>query len=129
MVWAMNDPLNIDRPGGFRNAVYGMMGSMFIFVITTIWYGSQIEARFDARINSLEKQQSISQTVIDKLNDAREESRVHGAQVDAKLSDVAGKLSTILEIVQQDTALPPESGGIQNGGPENFQPPQKGRGR
>lgn len=122
----MNDPLNMERPGGFRNAVYGMMGSMFVFVMTTIWYGSQIEARFDARLNSLEKQQSISETVIDKLNDAREESRVHGALVDGKLTEMTGQLSAILQIVQQDTE-PSPSGGIQNGGTENFPPRSQGK--
>ena len=129
----MNDQLNVERPSGFRNAVYGMMGTMMVFGISTIWYGSQIEARFDARLTEVEREQSLSRTVIEKLNDAREESRVHGAQVDAKLNDVNGKLSAILEIIQQPVdaspaGAPPESGGTPNAGPGNFHLPPHGRG-
>lgn len=126
----MNDQLNVERPSGFRNAIYAMMGTMIIFGVTTIWYGAQIEARFDSRLTEVEREQSLSRTVIEKLNDAREESRVHGAQVDAKLNDVNGKLSAILEIMQQPVDAPAENGGIPNAGPENFRhTPPKGRGQ
>lgn len=125
----MNDQLNIERPSGFRNAVYGMIGSMFIFVVTIIWYGGQLKESLESRLTSIERQQSISQTVIDKLNDAREESRVHGAQVDGKLNDVNSKLSAILEMMQQPVdAAPLESGGNPNAGPGNFPHPPHGRG-
>jgi uncharacterized coiled-coil protein SlyX len=115
----MNDPLNIERPGGLRNAVYGMMGSMVIFLVTIIWYGSQLEARIEARLDNVERQQTISATVIDKLNDAREEARVHSTEVDGQLKDVSGKLSVVLEMLQQGSD--PQAGGTPNGGPENFQ--------
>lgn len=122
----MNDPLNIERPGGLRNAVYGMMGSMIVFVVSIIWYGSQIEARFDARLDVLEKQQSLSQTVIDKLNEAREDARVHSVQVDGQLTDMSGKLGVLLEILQQPES--PQPGGAPNAGSENFQHQPTGRG-
>ena len=123
----MNDPLNIERPGGLRNAVYGMMGSMVIFVVTVIWYGGQIEARFEARLDNVERQQTLSQTVIEKLNDAREEARVHSSQVDGKLSDMSGKMGVMLELLEQnDPSL--QTGGTPNGGAENFPRPSTKKG-
>jgi uncharacterized coiled-coil protein SlyX len=122
----MNDPLRLEEPGGFRNAVYGMLGSMAVFIVTIVWYGGQIEARLESRVKSLEDQQSISRVVLDKLNDAREESRVHGAKVDMQLTEMTDKLGAILGIIQQD---PTQFGGTPNGGPENFRPPPKGRGQ
>ena len=104
-----------------------MIVSMFIFIVTTIWYGSQIVATVYSRLTSLERQQTLSQTVIDKLNDAREEQRVHGAKVDMQLTEMTDKLGAILGIVQQDA--PPQNGGTPNGGPENFQRPPEGRGQ
>lgn len=116
----MNDPLRTDQPSGLRNAVYGMMGTMVIFLVSVIWYGSQMAARFDARLTALENQQTLSRAIEEKLNDAREDTRVHFAQTDEKFADLSSKMAAILEILQQDN--PPPSGGSQNVAPENFLP-------
>ena len=130
----MNDPLKIEQPGGLRNAVYGIIVAVMIQGIIFIGWGlnltwtiSQTEAHFESRLEGVEHQQTLSQQVIDKLNDAREEFRVHSTQVDGSLSDLKGKLSVVLEILQQPEATP-EPGGTPNGGPENFQHPPTGKG-
>lgn len=109
---------DVKQPSGLRNAVYGMMGTMVIFLISVIWYGSQMAARFDARLTALENQQTLSRQIEEKLNDAREDTRVHFAQTDAQFTDLSSKVGAILEILQQES----QSGGTQSGASPNFPP-------
>lgn len=110
----MTNPLGLDNPSGLRNVIYTIIGGLVLQGFAAIWYVSKTEAQFDARITNLEHQANIAETLMTRLNDSREDTRVHFAQVDSQLSDMNGKLGAILGIVQSQTSDIPAGGGQPN---------------
>ena len=83
-----------------------------------IWYVSQAVQKLEDHINVLENQQTISRSIEDKLNSAREEANTHFATTDLKINDLDDKLSAVLDVLRQEDAAP--DGGTQTGAPSNF---------
>jgi hypothetical protein len=150
--WTMNDPLKIEQPGGgLRNALYSLAVAILLEGIGGVWYmggfvnrlenqehrtdqmqellGKLNDAREvgERRIDTLEHDQSQSDSLVKRLDDAREDTRVHFNTVDNHVNDVDKKVDRILQIVTEDDSTPPPTGGIPNGGTENFQRPPRGR--
>lgn len=118
----MNNPLKGADAG--RNALVGF-GGLFLALVAygvgiIIWV-SQTTTSLSDRLKFLEDQQTLSRAIEDKLNTAREETNVHFATMDGKLTDLDSKVSAMFDYIQQDSAPPPPaSGGSQSTGAGNF---------
>ena len=125
----MGESENGERlPAGIRNAVYAMIGTATLQLFGVVYYVSNTEARFDARIGAVERDQTSFHTILDRMNDAREAQQIHMTQTDDRIADIKGKTDAILEIVQhwQETMtqgpLNPAIGGDNGGGPSTGGP-------
>jgi len=94
------------------------VGVLALQSVGMIWYVSQAVQKLEDHINVLENQQTVSRSIEDKLNSAREEANTHFATTDLKINDLDDKMSAILDVLRQQDAAP--DGGTQTGAPSNF---------
>lgn len=96
---------------------YGPLAGTVLLFVTNIVLVAWFASHDDARIGEIERDQISTKLTVQQLNDSREKTDIHLTQVDDRLAEMSGKISTILDIVTRfeqshygEGDAPPSSG-------------------
>lgn len=112
---------------GLRNAIVSAIIASVIPLLGMIAYISQTEGRFDVRLSTVESRQVTFASDVGRLDQARENTDIHLTKVDGKMSDMDGKISAILDILQRWEQSPAENNGGETRSAPNFPRPSPRR--